>query len=108
MATAGATLSPAEGGTMPRSKALIVVLLLTAGAGRVLRAAPCGPFADLTLDDPFCPAVLQMYYLGLTAGTSPTTFGPTLPVTRQVLAAFLARESRAVARGAGRRAALRQ
>jgi YVTN family beta-propeller protein len=93
---------------MARSKVLFMVLLFTVGAGGTLRAAPCGPFTDLSFDDPFCPAILQMYYLGLTAGTSPTTFGPTQPVTRQVLAAFLARESRVIARGVGRRAALRQ
>jgi hypothetical protein len=79
--------------------------LLVAGA---LRAAPCGPFEDVSLDDPFCPAMLQMYSLGLSAGTSPTTFGPALPVTRQVLALILARGSTAAARGGSRRAALQQ
>ena len=93
---------------MLRPRIVIGVLLLGIGAGREAQAAACGPFTDLSMDDPFCPAILQMYYLGLTAGTSPTTFGPMQPVTRQVLAAFLARESRVVARGAGRRAALRQ
>ncbi len=68
----------------------------------------CGPFTDVLLTDPFCPSILQIHSMGITAGTSISTFGPTLPVTRQVLAALLTRASGSQAKGLGRRAALGQ
>lgn len=84
------------------------VSLLGTGVATQLEAAVCGPFTDVD-DSDFCPSILAVYYLGLTAGTSPTTFGPTLPVTRQVLAAMLARAARGVSAGSdSRRAALDQ
>lgn len=66
------------------------VSLLSTGVATRLEAAPCGPFTDVDDTDLFCPSILEIYYLGITAGTSPNTFGPTLPVTRQMLAAMLA------------------
>ncbi len=84
-------------------------LALAVGAVADLRAANCGPFTDVTDDNEFCASILELYYLGVTAGTSPTTFGPSLPVTRQVLAALLARAaSGASAPTSSRRAALGQ
>jgi DNA-binding beta-propeller fold protein YncE len=81
---------------------------LAAGSSAA-RAQQCGPFTDVLLSDDFCPAILEMHYLGLTAGTSFNTFGPTLPVTRQVLAAILSRTNEAPAfSGGNRRAALNQ
>jgi len=83
--------------------------LLGAGVTARLDAAPCGPFTDVDDTDPFCPSILEIYYLGITAGTSPNTFGPTLPVTRQMLAAMLARGASDATLGrAGRRPALDQ
>ncbi len=85
------------------------VLTLAVGGVADLRAAPCGPFTDVSHDNEFCPAILELYYIGVTAGTSPTSFGPTLPVTRQVLAALLARSASGAGRAQGsRRAALDQ
>jgi YVTN family beta-propeller protein len=83
-------------------------LLVASATGAQLAGQNCGPFADVPVSDPFCPSILQVYSLGLTAGVSPTTFGPTAPITRQVLAAFLTRASRTTTIQASRRAALDQ
>ncbi len=71
--------------------------------------ADCGPFADVGTGPPnFCPFILELYYLGITAGTSPTTFAPNEPVTRAQMAVFIAKSfDQSLARG-GRRAALGQ
>ncbi|HEY4230419.1 MAG TPA: S-layer homology domain-containing protein, partial [Thermoanaerobaculia bacterium] len=53
--------------------------LLAGGAVRVVQDQ-CGPFTDVTPG--FCPYVLELYYLGITAGTSATTFSPDDPLTR--------------------------
>jgi hypothetical protein len=73
------------------------VLLLTVAAPRASRGQDCGPFTDMSASDPFCAAVLEIYQLDFTAGISATAFGPTQPLTRQVLAAILARGHRPVA-----------
>src|SRR5262249_584810 len=65
----------------------------------------CGPFTDVAADA-FCPFVLEIFYLGITTGTTATTYDPTANVTRLQMAAFLARTvDRTLQRG-GRRAAL--
>jgi len=44
------------------------------------------------LTDPgFCPFVLEIFYLGITTGTTPTTYDPSSTVTRLQMAAFLSR-----------------
>jgi len=96
---------------------LTLVLLLT-GAVSHLRAdtGTCGgamitlPFTDI-LNGPssgfFC-FIAQIYFQGITAGTSATTYSPDNPVTRGQMAVFLARtEDLALKRGS-RRAALNQ
>jgi hypothetical protein len=66
----------------------------------------CGPFTDVSPG--FCPYILEMYYLGITAGTSPTTFSPDNPVTRGQAAVFVSKGlSQSLARST-RRAALGQ
>ncbi len=86
-----------------------VAVLVLGAAAPSLSAQFCGPFDDVSGSNPFCEAILEVYYRGITAGTSPTTFGPTLPVTRQQMAAFVARGSDAAsAASANRRAALDQ
>lgn len=69
----------------------------------------CGPFTDVGAGPPnFCPFILELYYLGITAGTSPTTFAPNEPVTRGQMAVFLAKSlNHSLSRGS-RRAALGQ
>ena len=67
----------------------------------------CGPFTDFT-DAGFCPFVLEIFYLGITTGTTPTTYDPGSNVSRLQMAAFLSRSvDRALGRGS-RRAALDQ
>jgi DNA-binding beta-propeller fold protein YncE len=67
----------------------------------------CGPFTDFT-DAGFCPFVLEIFYLGITTGTTPTTYEPGTNVSRLQMAAFLSRSvDRALGRGS-RRAALDQ
>src|SRR6185369_7312885 len=67
----------------------------------------CGPFTD-TAADAFCPFILEVFYLGITTGTTPTTYDPAANVTRTQMAAFLSRTvDRTLGRGS-RRAALGQ
>jgi len=86
---------------------LIVPLALAAAlAGGAVRRVQdqCGPFTDVS--PLFCPYVLEAYYTGITAGTSPTTFSPDTPITRGQAAVFVTKGlNQALARGS-RRAAL--
>jgi hypothetical protein len=67
----------------------------------------CGPFTDVA-GDTFCPFVLEIFYMGITTGLTPTTYDPTSGVTRLQMAAFLSRTVDGVSSRAGRRAALRR
>jgi hypothetical protein len=67
----------------------------------------CGPFTDLAADS-FCPFVLEIFNLGITTGTTPTTFDPTSNVSRLQMAAFLSRTVDGVLKRGSRRAALDQ
>ena len=67
----------------------------------------CGPFTDFT-DAAFCPFVLEIFYLGITTGTTATTYDPASPVTRLQMAAFLSRTVDAALKRGSRRAALDQ
>ena len=79
---------------------------LLSGGGAALLGT-CGPFVD-TAGDAFCPFVLEIFYLGVTTGTTATTYSPGDNVTRLQMAAFLSRSvDKTLARGA-RRAALNQ
>ena len=66
----------------------LAAALLAGAAGHLLGV--CGPFSD-TAGDSFCPFVLEIFYMGITTGTTPTTFDPTGNVTRLQMAAFLSR-----------------
>ena len=79
--------------------------LLCGGAGALLGA--CGPFTDV-LADAFCPFVLEIFYLGITTGTTATTYDPAGNVTRLQMAAFLSRTVDGVLKRGSRRAALGQ
>src|SRR5262245_21894342 len=75
--------------------------------GTTVLLATCGPFTD-TAGDAFCPFILEVFYLGITTGTTSTTYDPTANVTRTQMAAFLSRTvDRALLRGS-KRAALDQ
>jgi hypothetical protein len=67
----------------------------------------CGPFTDVVADG-FCPFVLELFTLGITTGTTPTTYDPASSVSRLQMAAFLSRSVDAVLKRGGRRAALRR
>lgn len=77
--------------------------LLAGGVGTLLGI--CGPFTDVS-DPVFCPFVQEIYYLGITTGTSPTTYSPDEPVTRLQAAAFLSRTVDLALERGTRRAAL--
>lgn len=93
----------------PRFSALVLTLftasVLAGASGAALGS--CGPFTDFT-DAGFCPFVLEIFYLGITTGTTPTTYDPSSPVTRLQMAAFLSRTVDGVVRRGRRRAALNQ
>ncbi len=93
----------------PARRLLIVpVLLCAVFAGGAVASVQdqCGPFTDVS--PALCPYVLEMYYLGITAGTSATTYSPDNVVTRGQAAVFVAKGvNQAIARSS-RRAALGQ
>src|SRR5215471_9916655 len=65
----------------------------------------CGPFTDVP-PGPFCSFVVEAYDLGLTNGTTATTYSPAQDVTRLQMAAFLSRTVDALALRGSRRAAM--
>ena len=86
--------------------AVLSVLAVVLGEGSGVLAV-CGPFTDVA-GDGFCSFVLEIFTLGITTGTSPTTYEPTSNVTRLQMAAFLSRSVDGVLKRGSRRAALGQ
>ncbi|HKF45069.1 MAG TPA: S-layer homology domain-containing protein, partial [Thermoanaerobaculia bacterium] len=86
--------------------AVSLAAALIGGAGSALMGT-CGPFTD-TAADAFCPFVLEIFTLGITTGTTATTYDPTGNVTRLQMAAFLSRSVDGVLNRGSRRAALKQ
>jgi hypothetical protein len=80
----------------------LVVLAALLGGGVSVLLGVCGPFTDVTT---FCPQVLEIFYLGITTGTTPTTYSPDDPVTRLQMAIFLSRTMDSVLKRGSRRAA---
>jgi hypothetical protein len=92
-----------------RSVAAAAVILITAvlaGSASGLLAT-CGPFTDAA-GDAFCPFILEIFYLGITTGTTPTAYDPGANVTRLQMAAFLSRTVDGALKRGSRRAALDQ
>ena len=87
----------------PLSLVVLCILAVILGGANAL-VGTCGPFTD-TAADTFCPFVLEVFYLGITTGTTPTTYDPTSNVTRLQMAAFLSRTVDGALRRGGRRAA---
>ena len=85
----------------------ILVLAAVLGAGSRGVLGVCGPFLDLT-DAGFCPFVLEIFTIGITTGTSPTTYDPASSVSRLQMAAFLSRTVDASLKRGSPRAALGQ
>lgn len=67
--------------------AVPLVGLLAAAGGGASTLVGCGPFSDVTGGQ--CAFVLELYYLGIAAGTSATTFDPAANVTRGQVAVFM-------------------
>src|SRR5262252_3475106 len=84
----------------------IAALVLVAGVSQELLGV-CGPFTDVAADA-FCPFVLEIFYLGITTGTSATTYDPASDVNRLQMAAFLSRTVDGALKRGSRRAALDQ
>jgi hypothetical protein len=84
---------------------ILLLALFAGGAVRLVQDA-CGPFTDVSPQ--LCPYVLEMYYLGITAGTSATTFSPDNPVTRGQAAVFVSKGINQTLARSSRRAALGQ
>jgi hypothetical protein len=85
---------------------VIVLAALFGGAGSAILGV-CGSFTDVS-DATFCPFVLEIFTLGITTGTTPTTYDPTGTVSRLQMAAFLSRTVDGVAKRGSRRATLNQ
>ncbi|HKF43870.1 MAG TPA: S-layer homology domain-containing protein [Thermoanaerobaculia bacterium] len=85
---------------------LTAVLALFAGGAAGLLGT-CGPFTDMA-NDLFCPFVLEIFYLGITTGTTATTYSPGDSVSRLQMAAFLSRTVDSVLLRGSRRARLNQ
>src|SRR5262249_8004727 len=85
---------------------LIAAAVLFSGASSGIFGL-CGPFTDVS-DAVFCPFVLEIFYLGITTGTTPTTYDPASNVSRLQMAAFLSRSVDATLKRGSRRAALGQ
>ncbi|HEY4230417.1 MAG TPA: S-layer homology domain-containing protein [Thermoanaerobaculia bacterium] len=85
--------------------ALALCAVFAGGATRIVQDQ-CGPFTDVTPG--FCPYILELYYLGITAGTSATTFSPDDPLTRGQGAVFIAKGLNQSLARSTRRAALGQ
>jgi DNA-binding beta-propeller fold protein YncE len=80
-----------------------IFAVLLGGGSRLFGV--CGPFNDLAADA-FCPFVLEIFALGITTGTTATTYDPTSNVNRLQMAAFLSRTVDGALRKGSRRAAL--
>src|SRR5215510_6125696 len=99
-------MSVARTGRRPVFASLAVVAALIGGAASALFGL-CGPFTDVAADA-FCPFVLEIFYLGITTGTTATTYDPGANVTRLQMAAFLSRTVDGALKRGGRRASLNQ
>jgi hypothetical protein len=85
--------------------AMSLAAALGAGAAGSL-LGDCGPFTDVP--PAFCAAVFEISVLGITAGTSATTYAPDQVVTRLQMAPFLKRTVDTTLLRGSRRAALDQ
>src|SRR5512144_844128 len=96
-------------GVLSKRGTVMSVVLAAAVAGGAAGSllGICGPFTDVA-GDAFCPFVLEIFYLGITTGTTPTTYDPAGNVSRLQMAAFLSRSVDGVLKRGSRRAALYQ
>src|SRR5215813_7164217 len=83
---------------------LFVAFAVWLGGGTSALFGDCGPFTDVTT---FCSNVLEVFYLGITTGTTATTYDPTSNVSRLQMAIFLSRSADRLLQRGSRRAALK-
>jgi len=83
--------------------ALLAAIFLAAASSFLI--GTCGPFTDVAADV-FCPFVLEIFYLGITTGTTATTYDPAANGSRLQMAAFLSRTVDGTLKRGSRRAAL--
>lgn len=93
----------------------LLAFLLAALASAGAHATPCGsgtypfPYTDVAaVGDAFCPGIMQAYVLGVTKGTTPTTFSPNQTVDRTQMVTFLQRSIDQSLKRSSRHAALNQ
>ena len=98
-------MSPTRSSRIAPAFAAPVLAVLLGGSSALFGV--CGPFTDVAADA-FCSFVLEIFYLGITTGTTPTTYDPTSNVNRLQMAAFLSRAVDGVLLRGSRRAALGQ
>ena len=87
-------------------RSLTALAAVGAGAASLLFGT-CGPFTDVAADS-FCPFVLEIFTLGITTGTTATTYDPTSSVSRLQMATFLSRSVDGVLKRGSRRSVLGQ
>jgi outer membrane protein assembly factor BamB len=94
-----------------RSKRWIAAVCLGIGCFAAGLTGPllgtCGPFTDVS-DPSFCPFVLEIFTLGITTGTTATTYEPGGNVTRLQMAAFLSRGVDRILQRGSRRAMVKK
>jgi hypothetical protein len=66
------------------------------------------PFTDVAADNIFFCSIAEAFFSGLTNGTTPSTYNPGDPVSREQMAAFVTRTMDQSLRRGSRRAALKQ
>ncbi len=92
---------------------LTILVLLLVSSRLPADTGTCGgamitiPFTDIAGNNFFCQ-IAAAYFSGLTNGTSPTTYSPSDGVTREQMAAFIARTQDSALRRGNRRAVLKQ
>jgi hypothetical protein len=99
-----------------RALVLAQILTILVLASRLINAdtGTCGvmmitlPFTDVSAANIFFCSVAEAYFSGLTNGTTPTTYSPSDPVTREQMAAFITRTQDSALRRGSRRAAVGQ
>ena len=99
-------MAPTRPSRLVPAFAVSILVVLLGASGRVLGII-CVPFTDVA-PGAFCPLVQEIFYLGITTGTTPTTYDPTSDGTRLQMAAFLSRTVDGVLNRGSRRAALNQ
>jgi hypothetical protein len=94
---------------------LLVVLFAAFGSSGTALATQCGtgtypfPFTDVAgVSDAFCTGIMEAYVLGVTKGTTASTFSPNDNVPRMQMTTFLQRSIDQGLRRGNRRAALGQ